>query len=66
MKTALSGALILTLLLPLCLFGCAGSREGQPGKPSDGMLQPQDPSSGNRGRDLYDEMQREEAEEGLD
>ena len=55
--------LIFTFALPVFLAGCRGPQEKAQSTPADGMLKPQDPSSGNKGRDLYDELQREEQEE---
>ena len=55
--------LIFTFVLPVFLAGCGGTQGKRQDTPADGMLKPQDPSSGNKGRDLYDELQREEQEE---
>ena len=57
-----SGAAVLSaFFLGAALTGCTGTEEKQ--KPSSGMLEPQDPPSGNKARDKYDEMLREEQEE---
>ena len=56
-----ASAALPALLLSAALMGCSGTEEKQ--KPASGMLEPQDPPSGNEARDKYDEMLREEQEE---
>ncbi len=65
MRSILLCVLAAGFLLPVLLTGCVGSQVQKSG-PADGMLKPQDPPSGNSARDKYDEMLREDREEGLD